>query len=526
MHRGAQIIDLHILVRLNPDVEQLLKGGVRDAGPPAAASSAASSSAASAAASAAASGSSLPSYVTVDLSGELLGRLLGLIDLKRWVAGDGCFADDDADVLQLHGRAHGAEGAAAADGGRADGRGGKGGGGIGSGESGGGGTNGVGEEGRVEHAKGSAALGKLRGAIVAASMAARLQAGSAATDDATGSIAAPALSRSASLLDSRQDCFAELIKQDIESGVRLRRHISQAMRDFSRRQAMNEAMPPPEAALSRSASMTRRREHANQGGGGGSGGLSRSSSGTGMPARTHSGGSSVSRSNSGAMGATPLSNGAIGRSRSGGGGGVPAELRRLKLGELRRRARGAGHAEAAVDAALDSEDARGALLALILSEPSRAAAENAEVNAAANAAAAVDPAAVAAAAAGGASLDVPAAQQPMLGGSDDGQAECQICYERLPASYVYGGPGGMPHACVVGPCCFGCLRTLARTAIGDGRAPMCVCLEPLPGATVAALLRDECALCDDAKARKANASELISMGCGHGHRFCAHCAAR
>ena len=179
---------------------------------------------------------------------------------------------------------------------------------------------------------------------------------------------------------------------------------------------------------------------------------------------------------------------------------------RLPLGELMRRARLAGAAPEEIEDAVDSDEPKVALLALIEATLP-------------------------------AGSEAPRLADGSLGGGgggvneapDDGMLGCGICTEQRPRKHFYGGRTGLPTAC---GCemgiCLSCVRESSRSRVREGRKPAClVCLQPLPAELVASLLKMECPLCGRQPGpTDAGSWELRSMGCGHDHRFCGECAGK
>ena len=179
---------------------------------------------------------------------------------------------------------------------------------------------------------------------------------------------------------------------------------------------------------------------------------------------------------------------------------------RLPLGELMRRARLAGAAPEEIEDAVDSDEPKVALLALIEATLP-------------------------------AGSEAPRLADGSLGGGgggvneapDDGMLGCGICTEQRPRKHFYGGRTGLPTAC---GCemgiCLSCVRESSRSRVREGRKPAClVCLQPLPAELVASLLKMECPLCGRQPGpTDAGCGELRSMGCGHDHRFCGECAGK
>lgn len=92
----------------------------------------------------------------------------------------------------------------------------------------------------------------------------------------------------------------------------------------------------------------------------------------------------------------------------------------------------------------------------------------------------------------------------------------------------------MPNSCGCSLAyCLHCLREHARGKIQQRSTPSCLnCLSPLPLHLTSALIKNECPLCPAegegtrGGGRPLKHKSLISLRCGHDHRFCVECAGK
>ncbi len=242
---------------------------------------------------------------------------------------------------------------------------------------------------------------------------------------------------------------------------------------------------------------------------------------------------------------------------AGGIGGIGS----LPLGELCRRARTNGASNEEVDAALDDEQPKERLIALITGSDTASGSSNAasartgvslHSGAAAEAAPAVSLAASPISLMSPSSLDhgsaLSPAKIPRRAESEEAEAAaralravaeaaaaevageaCGICCETRPRGFFYGGAHGLHNPCGCKEAvCLICLRENARSKIRDQLPPGCLlCLQPLDTALVSSLLKNECPLCGRTPGMGPDScAPLIALGCSHAHRFCGECAGK